>query len=318
MRKSTKIWLIFAASIMLIGASLFTAMLAKNNWDFGRMSTLEYKTNTYTSLEQFQNISIETETADITFVFTEINCSRVVCYEMEKAPHSVIFDGEKLVIKQIDHRLWYDHLGINFDMPKIKVYLPKTEYGALDIITTTGDVSIPDNFKFESVNIAGTTGDIKCRANISGALKIKMNTGDMTLENANIGSLDFSASTGKTVINDVTSYGDMRINVSSGKMDLTNIKCNSFSTNGTTGDISMDNFIAGNLLMINRTTGDVRLKDSDAKIIHIQLNTGDVIGNLLTGKNFTAKSNTGKISVPENTTGGTCIITTSTGDIKIK
>ncbi len=318
MRKSTKIWLILAASIILIGAGIFTAMLAKCNWDFGRMSTLEYKTNTYTSFEQFQNISIETETADITFIFTEINCSRVVCYEMEKAPHSVIFDGEKLVIKQIDHRLWYDYLGINFDMPKIKVYLPKTEYGALDIITTTGDVSIPANFKFESVNIAGTTGDIKCRANISGALKVKMTTGDMTLENASIGSLDFAASTGKTVINDVTSYGDMRINVSSGKMDLTNIKCNSFSTNGTTGDISMDNFVAGNLLMINRTTGDVRLRDSDARFIHIQLNTGDVIGNLLTGKNFTAKSSTGKISVPENTTGGTCIITTSTGNIKIK
>ena len=317
MRKLTKFWLVIAASLILIGAGIFTSMLANSNWDIGRMSTLAYKTNVYTSFEQFQNISIETMTADISFIFTEIDCSRVVCYEMEKAPHTVSFDGEKLTIKQTDHRLWYDHLGINFDMPEIKIYLPKSNYGALNIATTTSNISIPANFQFESVNISGTTGDIKCNASTSGVFKAKMTTGDLTLDNISVGSLDFTATTGKTNISDVLCYGDMHINVSTGKMDLTNVKCNGLNTKGTTGDISMDNFVAEDHLIINRTTGDVRFKESDASLIHIELDTGNVNGNLLTGKEFTVNTSTGRTNIPDNSPGGTCIVKTSTGNIKI-
>ena len=297
MRKSTKVWLIIAASLLLIGAGIFTAMLQRSNWDLATLSTIEYTSNTYTSLDQIQDISIDTETADIRFLYAESDCIKIVCYEMEKAQHLVSFNGGKLVIEQDDRRLWYDHIGINFDTPKITIYLPKNEYGSLAINITTGDISIPSDFTFESITIEGTTCDASLSASTTGTLTVKTTTGDVNIANAEFGSVALLATTGD--------------------MALTNVKSEIIYTSGSTGDISLTNVIAEKKLNITRTTGDVKFKDSDADSIYIQVDTGDITGNLLTGKIFAVETSTGKVSVPENTPGGTCVITTTTGNINI-
>ncbi|MBQ8768214.1 MAG: DUF4097 family beta strand repeat protein [Oscillospiraceae bacterium] len=317
MRKITKIWLIIAVALIVIGGVIFAAILSQSNWDFTTLSTVNYQTKTYTSLEQFNDIAIETETADITFLFSENDSTKVVCYEMEKVPHSVSFDGGKLTIRDTDQRQWFDHIGISFVAPKITIYLPKSEYGALNISTTTGGIFIPQDFQFESIHISGTTGDIDSSATVSGAFTVKLTTGNISVKNAIIGSLDLTTTTGRTTLSDVTCSGDIRTNVSTGKVNLANIRCINFSTDGSTGDISLENVIADKQMIINRSTGDVKIKDSDANSLNIQLDTGNVTGNLLTGKIFTVESDTGKIRVPENSPGGICVITTSTGDILI-
>ena len=295
MHKSTKIWLIIAAALILVGAALFTAMLAKSNWDFSNLSTAEFQTETYTSQSPITNISIDSATADITFCLSETDSTKVVCYEMEKAPHNVYFEDGDLVIEEDDQRKWYDHIGIIFATPKITVYLPMNEYGTLNIDLTTGDVSIPSDFTFQSITIEGTTCDVELSANTTETLTVKTTTGDVNISNAEFGTVALLATTGD--------------------MTLTNVKSEIIYTSGSTGDISLENVIVEKNLNITRTTGDVKLRDSDADSICIQLSTGDVTGNLLTGKIFSVKTNTGKISVPENSHGGTCVITTSTGDI---
>lgn len=317
MHKSTKIWLVIAIILIFIGAGVFSAVMAANGWDFRDLSTTDYKTNTYTSFARFQNISINTETADISFVFTESDCSKVVCYEMEKALHTVSFDDGTLTINQNYQRMWYDHLGINFDMPNITVYLPESAYASLRITNTTGDIVIPADLQFDSIIISATTGDIDSNATVTEEINIETTTGDIKMENAHCGDLTITATTGKTQISNVTCNNDLHLNVSTGKMNLTNVNCKNFRTDGTTGDISMNNVIVEKQMLINRTTGDVKFKNCDASNIQIQLNTGDITGNFLTGKIFTAESSTGKITVPENTPGGICVISTYTGDIKI-
>ena len=75
--------------------------------------------------------------------------------------------------------------------------------------------------------------------------------------------------------------------------------------------------IASAKISIERTTGDVTFAISDANEIKVNTTTGDVEGSLLTGKVFDVKTSTGEKQVPNSTTGGSCKITTSTGDIKI-
>ncbi|MBQ2892748.1 MAG: DUF4097 family beta strand repeat protein [Oscillospiraceae bacterium] len=292
-----KTWLIIAAVIILVGAALFTAMLAKSNWDFANLSTAEFQTETYTSQSPITNISIDSTTADITFCLSETDSVKVVCYEMEKAPHNVRFDEGNLTIEEDDQRKWYDHIGINFSTPKITVYLPKSECGTLEIDLTTGDVSIPSDFTFESITVKGTTCDATVNASVIDSLTVKTTTGDVNISNAEFGTVSLLATTGD--------------------MTLTNVKSKIIYTSGSTGDICLENVIVEKNLNITRTTGDVRFKDSDAGSILIQLTTGDVTGNLLTGKIFSVKTGTGKISIPENTPGSTCVITTGTGDIRI-
>ena len=49
----------------------------------------------------------------------------------------------------------------------------------------------------------------------------------------------------------------------------------------------------------------------------IKTSTGKVVGSLLTEKVFNAKSDTGKVEVPNTTSGGSCTITTDTGKIQV-
>ena len=53
----------------------------------------------------------------------------------------------------------------------------------------------------------------------------------------------------------------------------------------------------------------------DAAELSITTDTGDVKGTLLSDKVFIARTDTGRVHVPETTNGGKCKITTSTGDI---
>ncbi len=317
MRKTAKIWLVIAASLVFVGLIMFAAVMSEYKWDFSKLSTGKYETNTYEISEEFSNLSMNTDTADIIFALSDDGKCRVECYEEEKAKHSVAVQENTLVIKMIDEKSWYDYIGINFGSPKITVYLPKAEYTSLFINGSTGDIEIPKNFKFEGVDISLSTGDVNFFASASKLIIIKTSTGNICVENTSAGTLDLSASTGRITVSNVICGGDANINVSTGRTNLNNIECKNLTSSGDTGNISLNNVIAAEKFSIKRNTGDVRFDGSDAAEILVETDTGDVTGTFLSEKTFFVETDTGSVDVPESITGGRCEITTNTGDIEL-
>lgn len=320
MRKTTKVWLITAASLVLIGCILFAGVMSVLKWDFMKLSTVKYETNTYEISEAFDGISMNTDTADIIFAFSDDGKCKVVCHEEEKANHSVSVEDGTLTIELIDDRSVYDfigYIGLNFGSPKIRVYLPKAEYTSFLIHEDTGDVEIPEDFTFKDVDISLSTGDVDFGASASEMIKIKTSTGDICVENIFAGSLELSVSTGKVTALGVNCKGDVTVGVSTGKAYLTDIACKNLISSGSTGDISLDNVIAAEKFSIKRSTGDVSFDSSDAAEIFVATDTGDVTGTLLSEKSFFTQTDTGKIEVPKTFAGGKCEIKTDTGDIKL-
>lgn len=279
MRKSTKIWLIIASSLVVIGCAIFGGVMTMLKWDFTKLSTDKYETNLHEIDENYTNISIEANTTDIVFEYSENAKTLVVCYEESKMKHSVMVSDDTLHIKVEDGRKWYEHIGIHFGTPKITVYIPQGEYGTLSVKTSTGNIRVG--------NVSADT-------------------------------LDFSVSTGNVTVSDVICKGDIRIKVSTGKTDITNINCQNIISNGSTGKVSLNNVVATETFSIERSTGDIKFDGCDAADIFIKTNTGDVRGNLLTDKVFVAQTNTGSVDVPKTVNGGRCEISTNTGDIKIE
>ena len=318
MSKSVKIWLIISASLILVGCIIFVGVMMALNWDFTKLSTNQYETNKYAINEEFKNISILSDTADIEFLPSENSEILVVCYEQPKIKHSVEVKDDTLKIEVKDTRRWYEFIGISFGNSKITVYLPKWDYNDLLIKQSTGDAVIPKEFKFESINVSQSTGNVICSASANGDVKIKTSTGDITVENVTVGSLKASVSTGEVNATDIECVGNFTVKVSTGKAKLTNVKCNNFTSKGDTGDITLKNVIANENISLERSTGNVKLDGVDAKELNIQTDTGDVKGSLLSDKVFIAKTDTGSVKVPETTTGGKCKITTDTGNIKIE
>jgi len=286
-------------------------------WDFTKLSTVKYETNNYEITENFNNISIITDTADVVFVPSENQKASVVCREQKNMKHSVTVQNGKLVIEVVDTRKWYEYIGINLGTLKITVYIPQDEYGALFVKSSTGNVEIPTEFKFENIDISESTGNVTNYASASKNIIIKTSTGNIRVENVSAGTLDLSVSTGGITVSNVTCEGNVKTNVSTGKTNLTNIECKNVVSNGNTGAISLKNVIAAEKFAIERSTGDVKFNGCDAAEIFVKTDTGDVTGSLLSNKVFVVETDTGSADVPKTTTGGKCEITTSTGDINI-
>lgn len=318
MGMGSKIWFVIATVLVIAGLIMFTVAMSEYGWDFSRLSTEKFETNTYDINEVFHSISMNTDTADIIFAASQDGTCRVECYEAETAKHSVSVQEDTLVIKIADEKAWYNHIGINFDSPKVTVYLPKTEYASLFIHESTGDIEIPEDFKFTCVDISLSTGDVNFLASASELIKIRGGTGNICVENTSAGSLSLSVSTGKITVSNVTCQENVHIRVSTGKTNLTDMVCKNLVSSGNTGDIALDHVIVSEKLSIQRSTGDVKLDSSDAAEILIKTDTGDVVGSLLTGKVFITHTDTGSVEVPKTATGGKCEITTDTGNIKIK
>ena len=317
MRKTTKTWLMIAASLAVVGLITFAAVMSAYNWDFAKLSTKKFVTNTYEIGEGFSSLSMNTDTANIKFVLSDDGKCRVECYEEEKSKHSVTVQEDTLVIQVIDNKSWYDYIGINFGLPKITVYLPKTEYTNLLINGDTSDIEIPNDFVFKDVDISLSTGDVNLFASASEQMKIKTSTGNIHVENTAVGALELSASTGGITVSKVICEGDANINVSTGKTDLTDMECKNLVSNGSTGNIFLNHVIAAGKCSIKRSTGNIRLDGSDANEIFVETETGDVVGSLLTDKVFITQTDTGRVDVPKTVVGGKCEIITDTGDIKI-
>lgn len=301
MGTKTKVWLMIAAFLVLIGCILFAGVMWTLGWDFTKLATVQYETKTYEVSEAFDSISVNTDTADIVFAFSNDGKCKVVCYEEENAKHTVSVEDGTLAVALMDERSAADYIryvGINIGAPRITVYLPETQYTSLLIYGDTADAVIPKGFMFKDAAVSLSTGDVDFFASASEKLQIKTSTGDIRIEEIYAGELDLSVSTGEIYLTDVT--------------------CSSIVSQGSTGDISLDHVIATGKISIQRSTGDIRLDGTDAAEIFVQTDTGDVTGTLLTEKVFAAKTDTGDVDVPKAATGGKCEIITNTGDIQIK
>lgn len=315
--KNAIIWLIAATSLVLCGGVILAAVLATSNWDFNMLGTEKFETNTYEFTEDINDISVKADTANIIFAASDDSVCKVVCCEPKNAKHVVNVQDGELTIRADDQRKWFEHIGIFVNTPKITVYLPEAEYASLYIKESTGDIDIPEDFSFISMDITLSTGDVRNYATASGTMKINTDTGDIHIEKVSASTVDVSVTTGKVTASDITCSGDVTIKVTTGKASLSDITCQNLFSTGSTGDISMKNVVAVGNMSIDRSTGDVKFEGCDAAELFIRTSTGSVSGSLLSEKVFIAESNTGKVNVPKTVTGGRCEVFSTTGNITI-
>lgn len=305
--KKTIIWITITFFLVLVVGIILGSLII----------TDRLETNKYGIKDNFNDIKIITDTADIEFVLSENLNSLIVCDEQKNVNHLVKVKDNTLLIEVDDNRKWYEHIGINFNTSKITIYIPKNEYGKLLIESSTGDINIPKNFKFESIDILEDTGNITNYASVYENIKIKTSTGNIHIKNIIANTIDLFTSTGKVDIIDINCSDNIKINVSTGDANIVDTNCKNLLSKGSTGNISLKNVIAIEKFSIERSTGDVKFKDSDASDIFVRTDTGNVTGNLLTDKVFFAETDTGNIDVPKVIADEKCEVITDTGDIKI-
>ena len=298
MNKTTKIWLIVAAALVALGLVIFAGVMTVYDYDFTKLSTVTYETNTYEIGDAFDKIAIDVNTTEIKFAPSADERCRIDCFETDKVKYSATVQDSTLIIEKVDTRKWYDYIGIFLGKQTLTLYLPQDNYTSLSINTNTGDVVLPKDFTFEEIEIDGDTADVQCLASVSKNIEIELSTGSIGVTELTAENIDFSTATGDININNVNVNGNVEIETD-------------------TGNISLNKVVAKGDFEIESSTGNVKFEKSDAAQIFVKTSTGNVTGNLLSEKIFITDTSTGNVIVPKTVSGGKCEITTSTGNIEI-
>lgn len=317
MRTATKVWLIVAGALIALGIIVFGTAFMAIGGDMVGFSTNKYETNEHQITDEFENILIKSNTASIKLVASEDDSCSVVCYEQINLKHLVSVKDGALEIKVVDERKWYEHIGINFSAPTVTVYIPKGEYGDLDVSVSTGDVDIPEGFGFENIDVSASTGRVMLGATVKQEVNITTTTGNIFGNGVCAKSINLSVSTGRVELNGITCEGDLSVTVSTGAARVSGVTCKNFRSDGDTGRLYLGYLEAEEKISVKRSTGDVSFEDCDAAELFIETSTGDVEGTLRSDKVFIVRTDTGDVEVPKTTSGGRCEITTDTGDIEI-
>ena len=115
----SKKMILIASALLIIGLVLFVVTMACVGWDFTKLGTVTFESSTHTVTEDFNSVSIDTDTADITFALSSDGSCRVECYEDSKIKHFVCVENGTLKIQSNNEKKWYDYIGFSFKSSKI-------------------------------------------------------------------------------------------------------------------------------------------------------------------------------------------------------
>ena len=318
MKKSTKIAVIIAAALIVLGIAAAGLGFWGMGFNLRALNTEDVISTTFEITDTFHDISIETDVADLHFVASEDGMCRVECVDFANETYAVnVENGTLTVVKY--NRAWHENIGLfSIGETYVTVYLPEENYASLQIHEDTGDIEMPEEFFFERAMLNTSTGDVYWLALVTEELSITTDTGDVEVRGTSPRSLALKTDTGDISVSEVRDARQISVETDTGKVELTNAGCTSLSADSNTGNIVLKNVIAGGLFAIKSDTGDVVFDRSDAAEIFVQTNTGDVTGTLISDMVFLIETDTGDVDVPKSVTGGKCEVITNTGDIELR
>lgn len=319
MKKSTLKWLVAALALILAGGAVIAAVTAFVDMDYSRLGTQKYISDKREITEDFDNILIKTGSTDVSFLPAEDGKCRVSCVEFEGLVHSISVQDGTLTVTENDTREFIDRISFAVASPTagITVYLPRKEYGRLQVNDDNGDVIIPGGFTFSDITVSGRNGYVECCADAGNSIEIETYSGDIKLGGVRADSVSLTSYSGDTELKNVRCAGDCAANNDAGDVDAENVSCRNFFSNAFSGEASLKKVVAGAKMDVRRDSGDIRLRASDAGEIYLGTCSGSVSGTLLTEKVFVTETKSGDVRVPKTVKGGKCEIVTDWGDIGI-
>ena len=278
MRGRRKIWALIALVLIIFGLGFGFVGFVMAGFNPDKLNTDgKGVTNEHEINDDFTKIEIDTSTSDIRFETAADGKVKVVCKESEKRFHDVSVQNGTLVIKEKSEKKWFEYIGFF-----------NSRSAETEIV-----VYLPEK-----------SADI--------SRKIKKDT-KFDLE-----GLMIDTSTGDVKLNDLHVKGELKINTSTGELMLSNVAAGSMIIETSTGEVTMNETEIREELKIETSTGDVKLTSCDADTVRIDTSTGDVTCEFLSEKNIRTDTSTGSVTLPAVTDkGGSCVVDTSTGDIRI-
>ncbi len=282
MKKSTKAALItagicIAAGIgFLIGGGI--SMSGLMLWDEANTER-DVETVKYEFTDNIENVSVSEISGDVLLKVAEDGVCRVESMETDTERCIVFVENGMLTVRRQNTKKWFFTDLFHFMKCETVIWLPKEEYKALDLDTTSGKISVEGGFAFNDARIDSTSGSITIS--------------------------DFSA-------------GELLAEVTSGKIELADVACGSAEVKTTSGAITLKNVAVG-AGKVKAGSGAIRLDKLKAGSIDLETVSGSIKGSVIGPMVYHTDTTSGSISVPPaDESGGEFRAETVSGSIKIE
>lgn len=226
--------------------------------------------------EAFDHISVDGDTCNVRLIPSQDGVCQVEYPTHPEMTCSISVRGDTLEIVFEDHRTWQNLVGMSVQPLELNLYLPQSQYDQLELSTVSGSMTVPENFSFTQSTLHTTSGEVQFTA---------ANSGSLSLESV------------------------------SGELSVKGVTPQTLKVHTTSGDIHLSQVVVSDTCTMDSVSGDVEVQDCDGAAWTISTTSGDVEASLRSGKTFSTKTVSGEVNVPSDTSGGSCKITTVSGDI---
>lgn len=275
--KILQICLLIVLLLMLFGILMWG--LSKDNFSFSG-ETKQVKNEKF-SIENIDQININTKSNDVKIYVSNTNELRVVQYSSKKVKEKDLFTYKKenntLTIEDNHH---YFCIGFCFIADaRYEIYLPSTYTKNLNINEISGDITIDElDIKLNSLSLKTTSGDIEINNNIkTNNIKIDTKSGEIQTNNISANNTNIESISGDLYLKSLISKdiylhtisGEVEVNKITGKLDIKT----------TSGDIEIDHFTIKSNSKITSISGDVDVNLSNDSHCNVLLSSvsGDKI-----------------------------------------
>lgn len=323
MKKGKKITLIVAGCMVLAGLIIAAVGLAAVQFDVSRFCTVNsemvhyenYETVHYEIEEGFHHISIAGAGSDVHLYPSEYDTCRVVCTETKGITFDVGVKDDTLYIQRQGSSAWQLQFGVFLGETGISVYLPEDAYEALTIHTSSGNITVPEDFSFTSVDARSASGEITLLPSVNGEQSVSSQSGNIHVKNTAPESLTIQSSSGEITLEKVNVRTELQVKSTSGDIAFTDVKGQAVTVSASSGESTLSKVTADGSMGLKTTSGDMKLRNIDAEALSIQSVSGEAdIENGDVKSELQVKSTSGDMTFTD-VKGKAAAVTTSSGEI---
>lgn len=322
MKKSKKILLIVAAVCILLGAAMMAAAWQSLvDMESGEIATMQFEETTHTIAEEFDDIIINTQNSTIEILPSSDGTCRVVCDDNEKMFHQVSFqksnDGTVLYIAQHNEWEWYETLdGLHWqEDPVLTLYLPKSEYEVVDVITGSGDITIAPDFRFRTLSTNAVSGNTKLAALSAENLQVRSTSGDISVRSAQVkDNVYLQNISGFTRAENIIT-AQMTTYTSSGDTTLECITSDHLRSESVSGHIRVYNSSFRDTSDFESSSGQIEIVDSNSGEQTVQTVSGSVTMQNVNGSNLIISTSSSTVTLLEALYSSNVLCNTVSGEI---
>lgn len=285
----TKIFVVCGLIVLAAALVLFIAGMSVINWDFSKLSTVQYSVLTFEQTdESIRSVDVRYQNADIA-VTVSPDAEKISV----KYPVRTDADGKQaaVTLKTEDGTLYIAESDDNFQpvswffgsIPPVEIVLPAAEYGSLHLQTDTGDIRITDVTAAQGIVLQTDTGDIEVTGGNAANIAATADTGDIRLSDVTAAQkITLKSDVGDLTLNSATA-AEIEAGADTGNVSVSGIAADAITLSADTGDIR--GTIAGKkadfTISVTTDTGSSNLQSggSGAKRLTVATDTGDIVLN---------------------------------------